>query len=175
MYSAQCASSSTVHTVLAVARVSSRHMGTKERIGRAVLPDWWKALVFPKLRADKRSQQEIAEEASKRVGRESDWDKSAISRFLSETAVTRELANALSDMYEQPRPFFEARSPEEANAYLAVQRRFDTRSPATPETISRRSRALSALDRIVDQTKPVVSKHEGSPRGRGHRRASDRR
>lgn len=150
-------------------------MGTKERIGRAVLPEWWKALVFPKMRADKRSQQEVAEEASAIVGREKDWDGSAISRFLTERAVTRELANALSDMYEEARPFFEARSQEEAQAFLAVQRRFDARSAATPEMISRRSRALSALERTVDQTKNVVSKHEGSPRGRGHRRASDRR
>lgn len=154
-----------------------------ERSGKPELPVWWTSVAWKRLDEDGRSYSEIAREASRIAGRESPWGGTAISKLKDGSAVTRELANALSDVLELPRPYFDARSEAEARAMMAAQNLHDslssTGSAPNPDTISRRSRVASALESAVEdarsQKRDVVWRDEGSPRSPGSRRAPARR
>lgn len=139
-----------------------------ERLGKAKLPGWWTDLAFPKLEAAKYA--DVAKRASILAGRKSAWTPSAISRFVSGEATTRELANAISSVFEIPQPYFEARSAAESKAIKGIM----DMNPAEPNP--EQEAKLRALDQAgeverrfaIDQTDPLQSKDE---RTSGRRRA----
>ena len=153
--------------------------GTYERAGKPKLPKWWTDIVWPIIDGKDIDRAELAKKASEHMGRKSPWKSDAISKFRSGVAVTRELANGISKALGEPQPYFEARSPAESRAMEHVQVLHDAASGIArldPGTISRRSRVLGAMGRMVEdeqgQSTPVESKNERSPRGLGHRSAS---
>lgn len=95
-------------------------MGKKERVGRAVIPQWWLDKVLPRLDASVTTDAEIAHQASVIARRQSPWGPSAISKFRSGAAGRSiELTNALSVVLQVPQPFLTA--PTEAAAIDMAQ------------------------------------------------------
>jgi len=126
---------------------------------------------------------DLAEHASSLAGRK--WDGTRITKLLKRQNPTMVLVQAISAAASITPPIFEARSKEEAEDFLRIRRQHDARADGeiNPETLSKVSRIAQRLEHTVaevtasmhDQTDALNSKDERSPRGRGHRRASDRR
>jgi hypothetical protein len=130
---------------------------------------------------DNANYKQLAAQASTAAGRRSPWKGDAITKFRQGSAVTRELANALSTVLGVAIPFWEAVSEKEALEFEVVRSRNAqvTDGQPTPDKGIKRARVVEALEQAVsattDQTRPVASKDERSPRGSGHRSASSRR
>lgn len=147
-----------------------------ERTGKPTLPKWWTDLVFPMLEKKENRYEDIAERASEHAGRTSYWDSSSISKFKTGKVQTRELANGISYALGVPFPYFEARTPEEAEAFMAARKLYDAAQPSseryvkllTTDELAERERR-SALD----QSDPVPSNNERSTQ-RGRPRRSPR-
>jgi hypothetical protein len=126
-----------------------------ERKGKPQLPDWWTDLAFPLL--DKASYKSIATHASAHACRESPWTASAISKFVSGAARTRELANGISYALGIPQPFFTARSEKEAKALTAVME-------ASEPLLSEEQRArLRELDLFGTDAAPALPEADQTP------------
>lgn len=119
----------------------------------------------------------VAAKASIHAGRSSPWGGDAISKFISGSARTRELANGISFALGIPQPFFTARSEKEAIAMAAVMEAFG------PTELNPDQRAkLQALDELgeaerraaIDQTVPVHSADDERRNGRGRARRATR-
>ncbi len=150
-----------------------------ERAGKPVLPKWWTDKIWPLL--DNENYRQLADRASTAAGRESAWGGDAITKFRQGSAVTRELANAISQVLGVAQPFWEARSEKEALEFEMIRTRATQHidDKLTPASELKRKRVAGALDDLVnqakDQTGSVGLKDERSPRGSGPRRASGRR
>jgi hypothetical protein len=147
-----------------------------ERAGKPKLPTWWTELVFPLLESGDVDLAEIAALASKFAGRRSPWKRDAISKFKSGSARTRELANGISYALNVPCPYYEARSPAEANAFMGIMRLYDASAQTNPDQQVKLLAADQMAERerrsAIDQTLPVPSDDERSPRRGRSRRAS---
>ena len=147
-----------------------------ERSGKPTLPDWWTRIAFPLLKAADYGQ--VAAKASVYAGRQNPWRGDAISKFVSGTARTRELANGISRALGIPQPFFTARSEKEAIAISAVMEASEA-SELNPEQRAR----LEVLDQVadserrsaIDQTLPIQSADDDERRtGRRRTRRTTR-
>lgn len=152
--------------------------GSYERSGKPKLPDWWTRLAFPLLESDDVDFGDVAAKASEFVGRQSAWKRDAISKFKSGVAVTRELANGISHALGIPQPFFEARSPGEAAAIMAVMR-ITPPTTTNPDQLGKAEAAAQGAEAVAkelfDQIAPVQSAHEGRTGSRRTGRPARRR
>jgi hypothetical protein len=137
-----------------------------------LLPEWW--LVRVRELVDERGENmtQIGIALAAQIGRDEIWDHSAVSRFLNNKVTTQPMAEAFAQLLGLPRPFYLARTLDEAIALQAVALRYD------PKPASSR---LSAVDQVAetleaearDQSRGVASVDERSGRrgraGRAHR------
>lgn len=143
-------------------------------------PDWWHAEAKRIIERDWHGKRaELAVKASAAAGRSKPWDSTRITKYLSQDNMTLRLTMGLAEAIGIPSPVIEARSMEEAGALKQRAKSFDPVEKTIPDKDAKITTVLHGLDSLVeakkDQTKPVRSSDERSPRGPGHRRASTRR
>lgn len=90
-----------------------------------IVPSWFLLRVIKLVDEDERSLVEIAAALSDAVDRDSPWDHGAVSKFLNNKVTTRAMADAFAALYGLPRPFYEARTLDEAIALQATAKRYD--------------------------------------------------
>lgn len=152
---------------------------TVEPEGRAkgvVLPPWWLKKVRELVDERGGSLTQLGADLAAACGRAEPWDHSAVSRFLRDKVTTAPMAEAFATLLVLPKPFFVARTLDEAFALQATAKRYDS-AAVNPE----QARRLAVADQIVDseeesvrdRTPPVKSEDEGTRRsgrsGRSHR------
>lgn len=143
---------------------------TYERAGKPSLPKWWTDVVFPRLKDKDVDYGEIAAKASIYANRKSAWKRDAISKFVSGSARTRELANGISLALGVDQPYFTARSAKESCAIKAVMDAVEGPT-VNPEQQAR----LIALDQAgegerksaIDQSQAILSQDDEGTSGRG--------
>ncbi len=139
-------------------------------------PAWWIEKVRDLVEKMDVSLGDLGRDLADAVGREEAWDHSSVSRFLTEKNMTAPMADAFALLLGIPRPFYEARTLDEAFALQSVAKRYDS-AAVNPE----QTRRLAVADQVVesevelvrDRTRPVKSDNEGTGRrgrgGRSHR------
>ncbi len=146
-------------------------------------PGWWLARLATVMDEQHWNDSTVMRMASAIDGRRR-WGPDRLSKMRSRTSKgTIQMVTAISKAVRIPPPVVEALDPVEADA---LDRWVSSRrSPTTGEAVTSietsyktavvMQRMAAAVQQKKDQTDPVSSKDEGSPRGLGHRRASGRR
>ena len=143
-------------------------------------PDWWIREVDPVIRANWEGRRdELAGLAKTASGSDKKWDGTRITKMLGGANGTLKLVIGISRVIGVPSPVFEAETIDQARALQQRASSFITVDKPNPDPIPKIEKVAQSLESAVeaakDQTKPLRSKNEGSPRGLGHRRASTRR
>jgi adenylate kinase family enzyme len=142
------------------------------------LPEWWLEKVRELVDERNESMVQLGKALADVVGRHEPWSHSIVSRFLRNRNTTIDMAEAFVALLGIPRPFFVARSMDEALSYEQVSRRY-----GAPRLNPEQQRRLATVDQVVeaaqeeadDQTRKVSSKDERAPRsGRSGRAARGR-
>jgi hypothetical protein len=143
-------------------------------------PKWWldKAEAIIKANWDGR-RDELAKRAKDASGTDKNWDGTRITKWLGGANGTLKLAIGVARVIGLPPPVFEARSWPEADALQQRAKSFDPVEKPNPDPVPKITQVAQTLESAIeaarDQTQPLRSRNEGSPRGLGHRRASTRR
>lgn len=136
-------------------------------------PMWWIEELGRVISIESWDHATLARRAREIDGRGKSWGPDRISKMRTGANVTLELVLAVSKAVGLPPPFFEATSMDEARAFERFRRRLD--ADLTADQNARNAAVAQALDAAVqdakDQTQPVVSRDEGSPRDPRTRRA----
>ncbi len=186
MYCVLSAQVNSVHTTPGSVRVTFLSVATKKhelaaplpRAKSVVLPGWWLEMV----------NREAADFGVVKLGRalavaidrpEGAWDHSAVSRFLRDEITTAPMAEAFSVLFDLPKPFYVARSKEEATDLQRAAKKHESPTSLSKE----QERRLAANDQLLeaeeeasaDQTRQLESVDEGASRRGRSRRAARRR
>jgi hypothetical protein len=140
-------------------------------------PGWWLELLSKAMRELDLDNADVARLARVVDGREKKWGPDRITKLRGEFNGTIRLVQAVSKAVAIPSPVVTPDSAEDAEALDRwLRSRQSTTAAANPDQQSRERAVAQALDSAVkqaeDQTRPVASTDEGSPRGPRTRRAS---
>jgi hypothetical protein len=134
-----------------------------------IVPSWFLLRIIKLVDEDERSLVEIAAALTAVADRDSAWDHGAVSKFLNNKVTTDAMADAFASLYGVPRPFYEARTEEEAISLQATAKRYDAVA-VTPDQKHRLAVADQLRDTeqeaAGDQTHSVDSQDERARRGR---------
>lgn len=137
-------------------------------------PKWWLDELGRVMRQNDWDNPAVIREAKRIDGRGKSWGPDRISKMFNGENATLELVLAISSAVDIPAPFFEASSVDEAREFQQFRRRRQVVA-VNPDQRAR----LHAVDQVLeaavndakDQTRPVESPNEGSPRDPRTRRA----
>ena len=143
-------------------------------------PRWWLDVAEPVINTDwKGRRDELADRARAASGSDKEWDGTRITKLLKGDNGTLKMVIGISRVIGVPPPVFEADTIEVARALQQKANSLIPVEKSTPDPGNKITKVEQALEASIeaakDQTKPLRSKNEGSPRGLGHRRASTRR
>lgn len=138
-------------------------------------PGWWLELLSKAMRDLDIDNADVARLARVVDGREKKWGPDRIVKLRGEFNGTIRLVQAISKAVAIPSPVITPENEQEAAAFDRWLRSRQS-TTANPDQQSRDRAVAQALDSAVkqaeDQTRPVTSADERSPRGPRTRRAS---
>lgn len=86
---------------------------------------WWTLLARPRVRDYEAGYSQLSRDLQKFVGRSRPWNHAVFSRFVATGHISGDLANALSDFFHLPKPFWVARSMKEAMRFQIEAAKYD--------------------------------------------------
>lgn len=120
-----------------------------------VVPRWWLDAARSAAEASGLGLVDLAAKLSEKVGRTDPWTHGTISRFLAGKGVTDQLAEAMIQFFDLPRPVYYPRDLAEALLFRAAEAKRDKRL-ADADAVADR------MEREKRQTEAIPSSHAAS-------------